>query len=105
MLDDNEDDVLDIVFSDLIRPDKGEPEVTEDQPAVITKKFYPMDHAVRLAAVQNARADYGPKLKFDKLSEKEQNCYLSSARALLEATSMNQLPVFPETEHICLKKG
>lgn len=79
--------------------------VIEEKPIVITKKFYPMDHAVRLAAVQNARADYGSKLKFDKLSQQEQNCYLATARALLEATSMNQLPVFPETEHICLKKG
>jgi len=79
--------------------------VIEDKPIVITKKFYPMDHAVRLSAVQNARADYGQKLKFDKLPEKEQQIYLATARALLEATSMNQLPVFPETEHICLKKG
>lgn len=84
--------------------DFDEPKI-EEVPVVITKVYYPMEQAVRIAAVQNARADYGPKLNFTKLSEKEQQCYLTTARALLEATSMNQEPVFPETNHICLQKG
>lgn len=72
----------------------------------ITKVYYPLEEAVQKAAEQNLAAAHRdglhPVAKLEDLSLFNQTVLLNNARWLLASLGENSLPVYPDTEHICL---
>ena len=72
----------------------------------ITKVYYPLEEAIQKAMHQNFAAMVRDGLskvdKFEDLSLFEQTVMYNNACWVLTELGENSLPVYPDTEHICL---
>ena len=75
--------------------------------AKFTKKFLPLEDAVKEAAEQNFQVDLRNELTegtWETLDAAEKETYLDEARHLMQTTGENYFPVLEGHQHICLQQ-